>query len=143
MLKVERLSVPAVRVTAPVKVEVVVLSLSVKLPVPLIVVVPVTANVLVVPTVRVPEETAKAPATDRAPVVVNAKPPDPLTVRAPKNATAAEPLIVVPPTPLNVKAPEPVIEILLDDQVMAVVAVIVLAVAVAKVTFGTLKVPAV
>ncbi len=104
---------------------------------------PVTSKVLVVLIVRVPDVTERFPVTDTAPVVLNTSPPVPLTVIAPRKATAAVPLMVVPPIPLKVNAPAPVIEILFEDQIIAVVAVTVLAVGDAKVILGTLKVPAV
>ena len=143
MLRPVKFAVPAVSVNRPVKVVAAVLLLSVMFPVPLMVVVLVTPNVLEVLTNRVPADTARAPATDTAPVVLRVSPPVPLTVSAPRKATPAVPLIVVPPAPLNVNAPVPVIEILFEDHEMAVVAVITLAVAEANVAFGTLKVPAV
>ena len=116
----ERFSVPAVRVTKPVNVLVLLLSLSTKLPVPLIVVVPATVI---------------------APVVLNVN--KPVTARFCGIATAAVPLIVVPPAPANVNPAAPVKAMLLDDQVIAVVAVIVLPPVVPIVALGTVNVPAV
>ena len=117
-----RSSVPAVRVTRPVNVVVVVLSPSVKFPVPLIVV---------------------APATLTMPVVLTVS--GPVTPKPPGNATAALPLMIVPPAPAKLNIPVPVNAMLLDDQVIPVVAVIVRATAEfgPSVTLGTLNVPAV
>lgn len=143
MLRADKSKVPAVRVTLPVKVVAAVLSSSVKFPVPLIVVRPVTEKVPELLISRVPADTLSAPATEMLPVVLSVSPPEPLTVNAPRKPRGEDPVKVVPPFPLKVKPPVPVIEILSVDQEIGEVAVIVLAVADAKVILGTLSVPAV